>query len=140
MTPESFLANYRPDGQLRPVTTLAEFQEAIAAGENLWGGSPDTNVSWSTDNFKEEYTSLKAHGWSVLAHQHPSDTDRVYVYSPHPRPPVEGSMQGFILDPGPGSSCAACLLPTEEPYTLPWLYAGETYTCVRCHKHYRCPE
>ena len=43
---------------------------------------------------------------------------------PHP-------CQGFILDDGP--CCHRCIDRTKENiYTLPWLFEGEHYNCIRC--------
>lgn len=48
-----------------------------------------------------------------------------------PPPPAPTDRQGFILDEGP--CCHRCIDRTKENiYSLPWLFEGEHYHCIRC--------
>lgn len=37
---------------------------------------------------------------------------------------------GFVTDNG--TICSSCLKEGEDPFTLPWLFDGEHFSCVRC--------
>ena len=131
MTPEKYLAQYRSSNPSRKVGSLVEFLEAVSSGADLWHGSPDTTVTWSTDNSSGEYEALKTLGWKAGADYGSYGMNYMMVWSPHTRTLV----QGFILDEG--SCCFPCLKENEDPASLPWLYEGECYECTRCHGHYR---
>lgn len=51
-------------------------------------------------------------------------------------------MRGFLLQDEAGipAVCQECLLPTEDPWKLPWLYESERYRCSRCKRDFKNPE
>jgi hypothetical protein len=84
MTPERYLRSYRPGSYTRSINNLADFLEAVAAGEDLWDGGNRHSVTYSSMNGSGDYQALKALGWSAGADYGSYGLECMYVYSPHP--------------------------------------------------------
>ena len=47
---------------------------------------------------------------------------------------------GFIVGDELEASCISCLKAPEDPWSEPWLFFGEKYTCFRCKERFQQPE
>lgn len=86
MTPDRYLRSYRPGSYARPINSVADFLEAVAAGEDIWDGGNRHSISYSSMTGGKDYMVLSSLGWSAGADYGSYGSEDMFVYNPHPKP------------------------------------------------------